>query len=318
MSSEGNCKTPRGSFPPTMIIQPRLEHRQSFIILHGRGSTADKFAPGLLSASSASENEHLQSAFPHAKLVFPTASSNRATIYKRSYTHQWFDNWHLEDVTRRQDLMRAGLRTSVAHIHSLLQAEIEIVGKGNVVLWGLSQGCATSLSALLAWDGEPFAAVVGMCGWMPFSNILLEIARVDDAESAWDPFACDDSVGEDTSSYPIDENMENIERYAPGSNENKSAKLSLPEQAVVFFRNEIEIEGETRMACGDIPVFLGHGMDDDKVSIELGREAQSCLELIGIDVQLVEYANCGHSCSSEMLRDIFIFLRRVLRRGEIS
>lgn len=49
------------------------------------------------------------------------------------------------------------------------------MGKENVVLWGLSQGCATSLSSLLTWDGEPFAAVVGMCGWLPFANEIMDV-----------------------------------------------------------------------------------------------------------------------------------------------
>ncbi|KAK0727463.1 Alpha/Beta hydrolase protein [Lasiosphaeria miniovina] len=46
-------------------------------------------------------------------------------------------------------------------------------GAQNVVLVGLSQGCVASLVALLLWDGEPLAAAVGMCGWLPFVSHLL-------------------------------------------------------------------------------------------------------------------------------------------------
>jgi len=86
------------------------------------------------------------------------------------------DNWHLEAYTKAQHLMVDGLNGSCGYIHGLLEAEIEAVGKENVVLWGLSQGCATSLASLLVWDGEPFAAVVGMCGWLPFGNLMVMIA----------------------------------------------------------------------------------------------------------------------------------------------
>jgi hypothetical protein len=74
-------------FPEPITASPQLEQLQSFIILHGRGSTAEKFAPPLPETATAS-SEKLQTAFPHAKLIFLTAFRTRATIYKRSYMHQ--------------------------------------------------------------------------------------------------------------------------------------------------------------------------------------------------------------------------------------
>jgi predicted esterase len=304
MDSLGGGKNLRGLFPEPMIISPQLEHRQTFIILHGRGSTAEKFGPPLLSTATTVGKETLQTAFPHAKIIFPTASSNRATIYKRSYTHQWFDNWHLEDRTKRQDLQREGLRASSAYIHSLLQKEIEIVGKENVVLWGLSQGCATSLTALLTWDSVPFAAVVEMCGWLPFANLLEEIAGGNDSEFSSDPF----SAG--------DEDEDDITGSLSSSSSYGAAKIDLQTQAIMFLRDEIEIEGKGGMAFQKIPVFLGHVTENERVTIELGREAKTCLELVGADVQMVEYKGCGHWYSEEMLRDIFEFLREKLRTKE--
>jgi len=119
--------SPPNIFPDPLIIVPALEHRQSIILLHGRGSFAAKFAPPLLASQAEGSGETLQTAFPHAKLIFPTASRTRATIYKRSYTHQWFDNWHLDQYTERQDLMTTGLRSSVQYIHGLLEQEILMV-----------------------------------------------------------------------------------------------------------------------------------------------------------------------------------------------
>jgi hypothetical protein len=68
--------------------------------------------------------------------------------------------------------------------------EIELVDAKNVVLWGLSQGCAASLVALLTWDGEPFGAVVGMCGWLPFRKHLEEIASNERAQKVVVIFCC--------------------------------------------------------------------------------------------------------------------------------
>ena len=145
-------KAANGLFPEPIVVSPQLDCRQTFIILHGRGSTAQIFAPPLLETAAIS-GEKLQTAFPHAKLIFLTAPRNRATIYKRSYTHQWFDHWHMAEPNKRQDLMREGLHKSCEYVHSILQQEIELVGQESVVLLGLSQGCATSLIALLTWNG---------------------------------------------------------------------------------------------------------------------------------------------------------------------
>lgn len=61
-----------------------------------------------------------------------------------------------------------GLRETSAFLHDLLSQEIEIVQAEDVVLIGLSQGCAASIIATLLWEGEAFGALVGMCGYLPF------------------------------------------------------------------------------------------------------------------------------------------------------
>jgi hypothetical protein len=97
--------------------------------------------------------------------------------------HQWFDTWHLttddEERTDHETLMAGGLWASCPFIGNLLEQEIEIIGRENVVLWGLTQGCAISLASLLTWESEPFAAVVGMCEWLPLGNHIWEIVGVD-------------------------------------------------------------------------------------------------------------------------------------------
>src|SRR5436189_5036386 len=164
-------------YPPPLTVAPLLSHKQTFILLHGRGSSASKFGPPLLSTSIPQVGT-LANAFPYARFVFPTALKRRATIYKRSITNQWFDNWSLDAPTVREELQIDGLRETSAYIHELLRQEIKIVGSaGNVVLGGLSQGCAASLISHLLWDGEPLAAAVGMCGWLPFRTNMENITR---------------------------------------------------------------------------------------------------------------------------------------------
>jgi predicted esterase len=296
-SSHKTKKDALGKFPDPMIVLPQLEHRQTIIVLHGRGSYAAKFGPPLL--ETAVDGEALQTAFPHAKIIFPTACKEKATIYKNP-THQWFDNWHLEDYTKRQHLMADGLSKSCEFIHGLLEAEIEEVGKENVVLWGLSQGCAASLASLLAWDGKPFAAVIGMCGWLPFGNELVKIAggaHEESDEEDDDPFALSGDEDEDPFACSDDEDEE---------------KGDLPSQAAAFLRELIDMEYKKGKVFQQIPVFLGHGIEDEKVDIKLEREAKKALELMGTDVQMKEYEDLGHWYSEDMLRDIFKFIKEKL------
>lgn len=315
-------RVPLGQFPEPVVVLPTLEHRQTFIILHGRGSTAAKFGPPLL-ATTTLENENIQTAFPHAKLVFLTASWNRATIYKKSLTHQWFDAWHLDRYTQRQELMRDGLHKSCKYVHSILEKEIEMIGGENVVLWGLSQGCATTLSSLLTWDGKPFAATVGMCGYLPFGNHIEDIANpqksratddcfgmVEDEEDD-DPFSCsDDEDGDDDPFSHSGHENDNDDIFS--QSKYQSDRGDLPTQAVKFFREGLQMEEKKDMVFQQVPVFLGHGTADEKVDLKMGKEARSCLDQIGIGVQMVEYLDLGHWYSAEMLSDIFAFLRKNL------
>lgn len=101
---------PNHGFPnaPHLKFEPiQLPHKQTFILLHGRGSTGDTFGPVLLETPIGPPKQHtppattqptstLRTLFPHARFVFPTAARRRATIYRRAYTHQWFNNWKLD------------------------------------------------------------------------------------------------------------------------------------------------------------------------------------------------------------------------------
>jgi dipeptidyl aminopeptidase/acylaminoacyl peptidase len=60
-----------------------------------------------------------------------------------------------------------------------------------------------------------------------------------------------------------------------------------------------------------IPVFLGHGSEDEKASCELGRQASVFLKDLEVAVCWNEYEGLGHWYSSDMLRDMVQFVRNL-------
>lgn len=322
-------------YPDPLIFEPlQLPHQQTFILLHGRGSWAEKFGPELLrtpiqsprqdlpncnedeplvnETGNTSEDQEptmtLRTAFPHARFVFPTAARRRATIYKRSRTHQWFDNWRLDPpATDREELQIEGLHETTKYLHQLLCAEIAIVpgGAKNVVLGGLSQGCAASLVALLLGEGEDLGAVVGMCGWLPFAGSLMEEARGEEDEQydngvmAFDPFAVDTCH----------------------EGESSDGAVRTPAQkAVSWLREQLDLPAlqlpSELLPVQRISIFLGHGGQDEKVNIALGRRASECLDKLGARVCWKEYDDLGHWYSAGMLNDLFHFLEESLAISE--
>jgi predicted esterase len=310
-----------GEFPDPMVVAPELDHRQTFIMLHDRGSTAEKFAQPLL-AQASNKNETIQSAFPHAKLIFLTAPLNKATVYKQALTHQWFNGWKVKELTERQELGKSGLQQSCKYVHGILQNEIDEIGEENVVLWGLSQGCATALISHLTWNGDPFAATVGMCGYLPLSNHIRDLAegkrQLEGLEGE------DEDEVEDDIFYNSDdsEDSEQIDRLTAALKNNPrlqeiTALKNCPQlQAINFLTREFKMEKSLESVHKDIPVFLGHGTLDEKVPQAIGRDARDCLGLLGVDVTWRLYGGLGHCYSEEMLGDIIKFLRRNLDTEE--
>lgn len=326
-------KEPNSAKYPELLIKAPLSgtHLQSIILLHGRGSTAVKFGPELL-GTPIPDFTSLAHAFPGAKFIFPTASKRRARIYKRTPIHQWFDNWALETPEKWQGFQDEGLRETSSFIHGLLEKEVEVVGAKNVVLGGLSQGCAASLVAMLLWQGDALAAGLGMCGWLPYRKMMEDVVNDEEGKVTR---SGDDNEGDDIFKRSSDddeddetvlsgegggkgcENEETAHRGVATAAET-TTEISPIMKAIAFLREEIEFTRTATSAASpllvslklqDIPIFLGHGTEDEKVPIHLGRSATSCLEAMNVGVQWKEYAGLGHWYSGDMLRDMIIFLR---------
>lgn len=86
-----------------------------------------------------------------------------------------------------------------------------------------------------------------------------------------------------------------------------------PTQAQAFLREELGLASEGResgMAIQNTPLFLGHGVEDERVPVGLGNDAVRCLEVLGASVEWCEYEGLGHWYSVMMVGDLVGFLRK--------
>ncbi len=301
-TSNAPRKIKSSAYPEPLVVLSILSHEQTFIILHGRGSNAQAFGPALLSTRLPDERT-FQTAFPHTKFIFPTASKRRAQIHNRCTIHQWFDNGPLSSPTEREELMVDGLRETSSYIHNLITEAVKEVGAKNVVLGGLSQGGAATLISLLLWEGEPLAASFGMCGWLPLRQHMTDITDPrtwsDDGD---DPFAREEDAGQvlDLPTQVVAWLMEELNLpvlsglsvLRPDSASSPAASSS-PVTSLPFQRT---------------PLFLAHGTEDEKVKVELGHEARDCLASLRGEVRWREYEGLEHWYSDQMLVDLVGFL----------
>ncbi|OJD27840.1 hypothetical protein ACJ73_00760 [Blastomyces percursus] len=311
-------------YPTPVTIQPLKAHRQTIILLHGRGDNGTSFGRQILSTpfpvppllfpnSPFGMLLTLRDAFPHAKFVFPTAPRRQPQQHKYDLINQWFDLWWLPSSSsaaddngdrpfplERDSVQSNGLRESTMFLHDLLQREIALVegGAKNVLLGGLSQGCASSFVACLLWDGvgeggerrEALGALVGFCGRLPFERRVRSIVAGGTVEGE----KANQLSGTD------------------GKVENKSS-IS---KAIDFFREELGIPLPPGLPSSSpdflfqrTPLFLGHVVEDGTVPIRLGREAATCFEALGMNVSWNEYEGLGHWYTDSMLSDFVKFVR---------
>ncbi|KAF5617657.1 esterase [Fusarium sp. NRRL 25303] len=273
-----------GEFPPLVAISPLISpHKLSIIVLHGRGFNAQKFHSPLLASPSPDPSISFRQSLPHARFVFPTAPLARATKYRRSLIHQWYEgtgDWEPE--------ARGNMRPSIEYIHKLLKEEIErLKGKaGKVVLVGFSQGGAMALMSWLLWEGQSLGAVVIMSGFMPLAETLMADETDDDAS--------EDGLFERDSE--------------------EEAKTPL-QRAIDELREEAELDPTpltTSCSFLKTPVFMGHGKKDEDVEYCHGLSAAKCLERMGAKVELKTYPVMEHWYCREELGHITQFINQQL------
>lgn len=275
----------KSSYPPPLIVEPTCEHKESWIILHGRGDKAASFARGFMGLLNFAlpDGRTLQQHLPNVRFVFPTASHRRARVFNRATITQWFDvySWN---STERMEWQVEGLRETTAWIDKLVRREAEVVGPQNVVVGGLSQGCASALIWTLLWSGEKIKCVFGMSGWLPFRHVL-ELYLPEGKQRI------------------LEEDQDVFE----GSDENDTNPYGA---AVKALCQELQLDPVEGQVGRGIPIFLGHGVGDNTVDMERGREGARCLLGLGCNVQWTEYSDLGHWFHGEELFDIVRFVER--------
>ncbi|MCJ1335640.1 hypothetical protein MMC09_000912 [Bachmanniomyces sp. S44760] len=285
------------SSPDPVIFSPTGAHTQTFIILHGRGSNGATFGTQFLAVGKC-----LRTTFPSAKFIFPTAPKSRAASFNRSVLNQWFDNYSpltVDSQCQNEERQLQGLKETSVFLHEILRREIDVVGAKNVIIGGLSQGCAASLIAGLTWDGPALGGIFGLCGWLPLRSRIEEcIAR---------PLS--------TAESRVEEDVDFFERDEDANSAEGGVLLDLPTQAMHFLREELDLPSSNAVSsptlCLHTPVFLAHGSEDEKIPVELGREAVNCLKILGAKVEAREYDELGHWYSIDMLADLANFLTDV-------
>ena len=262
--------------PEPFIVQPTSTHTHTAILLHGLGSNGEKFGAEFLESAVSSNGRKFSHLLPGTKFIFPTAKKRRSSAFKRATINQWFNIASIKDPSKRGDLQLEGLVESAEYVGSILRREIEEISANNIILGGLSQGCAMALMILLIME-VPLGGFVGMSGWLPFRE---DIDGVLDGES--------DEDGDGDGDVVTFEESEGREDQDP------------PIRAINLVRDLLSLEAIECVASDnsstslETPVFLGHGEQDEKIECILGKQAANTLTTLGMDVTWKSYPKYGH------------------------
>ncbi|KFY01563.1 hypothetical protein V490_00852 [Pseudogymnoascus sp. VKM F-3557] len=284
MSKSSSAST--SNQPEPYIVYPTSTHTHTVILLHGLGNNGEKFGSELLSTGISSKGLTFTAAFPGAKFIFPNARKRRSSAFRRAVINQWFDIASVEDPSHRRDTQVQGLAESAEHVRSIIARELKTISKENIVLGGLSQGCAMSLAILLSLE-FPLGGYFGMSGWLPFRDDIEDVVAPVGKED--DPFAADETDGE---------------------------ALEPQLMALSLVRDILSVDAvtpSTERTSLTTPVLLCHGEDDEKVKCRLGQEAAQSLSSLGMDVTWKCYSGLGHWYKiPDEMDDIFEFLEAIL------
>ncbi|WZH47327.1 Alpha/Beta hydrolase protein [Fusarium acuminatum] len=262
------------SFGPVFVVEPVTPHTHTAILLHGRGSNGEEFAQELFDETKLSDGTSLAQALPSWRWVFPSSRELWSTAFEEDMP-AWFEAHSLTDTTARQDLQIPGIKESVNYLKRVLEEEIRKLDgmTENVVLGGISQGAAVGMWTFLCHDHLE----------RPLGAFF--------GTNTWLPFA------HSIENHPHDSSTEQSQVDAFMDDMLASAKSSLTQDGEAFLST---------------PIFLGHGVDDAYVDVDLGREAREVFTRIGFSVEWKEYTGAeleGHWIKSpEEVNDLLDFL----------
>ena len=291
--------------PPT-VYASKLLHTHTMIVLHGRGDTGQRFG-AFFTLSSAANDESLDDILAHTKFIFPSAKLGKVASASGKYkitVNQWFDIESLIDPNRGEGQQIEGLRDSSLHVREIIEEELKTIPAENIVLVGLSQGCATALFTLLTYtipnpEGKrpppALGAVVGMSGWLPFEKRVNEL------------FSAIQSDKERSASF-------STATSGPGEKVQPSDTV-ISIKALSTICTLCGLDPLTTSSLPPTPIFLGHGTSDELVSVRLGEKARDTLQVLGFEVEWFPYEGFGVRTS---LRISNLFSTKTSRKKQIS
>ncbi|KAI0459076.1 acyl-protein thioesterase [Xylaria acuta] len=258
------------------IVEPVARHTHTIILLHGLSSNGEKFGEELLETGRTKNGKTLPELLPGTRFVFPTAKRRRSSAFGRKRLTQWFDIARLSDPSYRKETQLQGLAESAVEIRELLQQETALVSPAGIILGGLSQGCAMSLSVLLSLE-FPLRGYIDICGYLPFQHDIEDAAcggneTQSDGNDDGNPFA----VSDDEDAQPADPTV----------------------RALIFERDLLGLVPLPNVTTGQTafstPIFLGHGDADEKKPHVLGEAAARTMRAAGYNVDWKLYPGLGH------------------------
>lgn len=182
---------------------------------------------------------------------------------------QWFDMWSVENPDEQSELQHDGLSQSIDKILDIIHSEEKIIPRDRIFLGGISQGLATVLATLFAEGQGGFAGVIGLSGWMPFSD--------------------------------------EVEAEMASSLQDEDGPIFLALQSLYSGKTVSQKAQPSKIK--EIPIFLAHASDDDVVPEENGKRMRRDLCTIGFIVEWHAYSDGGHWVNEpEGVDDIFHFL----------
>lgn len=280
---------PNPSSQTTFVVESTSKHSHSVILLHGLGSNGVNFGTQFLKTGTTSAGKQLPQLLPGARWIFPTAKRRRSTAFGRAVLTQWFDVARLPDPEYKRESQLKGLSESALEIRDIIHQEMSNVPPENIIIGGLSQGCAMSLSVLLSLEHR-LGGFIGMSGYLPFrSEIEDAVNQMAEADED-DPFATSDDGRSD--------------------DEPEGREL----KALSFERDLLCLDPLPHpiptAAANLTPVFLGHGGVDEKRPAEQGEAAAQTMRAAGYEVQWKLYADLGHWYKiPDEIDDIVEFIR---------
>lgn len=279
----------------TYIVEPKAKHTHTIILLHGLSSNGKKFGQELLETGKTSAGKTLPDLLPGTRFIFPTAKRRRSSAFGRKKLTQWFDIARLSDPSYRKETQLQGLAESAVEIRNLLRQEIEVAGvpPTNIILGGISNGCAMSLSVLLALE-YPLGGYLGMCGYLPFQQDI------------------EDAINKEHGS---DDGMDDDNPFATSDQDDQPEDPAL--RALHFEKDLLCIDSplnntadQLQPTAASTPIFLGHGDADEKKPYVLGEDAARTMRAAGYNVEWKLYPGLGHWYKiPDEIDDIVQFIR---------